>query len=418
MNSFIRRSATPLGAIIASFLLLVVVIVSLIVGRANASNGLNSTGGRLLTIHDGDSQRVILTKAETIGNALIEANIEVDKNDAVEPAINEKLVASEYDVNIYRARPVVVIDGLTKSKIITPYQSAKQIATSAGITLYDEDIATLAKSEDIMSDGAGLILTITRATPFTLTLHGKTNEVRTQAKTVGEMLIEKGLTLGKEDKVSLNVSTILSSGIAVRIWREGSQTITVDELIDFEVQKIQDGDQYIGYSAVKTPGEQGSRSVTYEVTIQDGQEVGRTEIASITTLEPTKQVEVVGAKLILTQGYSADRIAIMNAAGIASGDQGYAAYIIDNENALWCPIRWQGTSGCAESYYEKFTGAESSSQVGYGLCQSTPADKMASAGADWRTNPVTQMRWCASYAIGRYGSWLAAYNFKVLNGWW
>ena len=35
---------------------------------------------------------------------------------------------------------------------------------------------------------------------------------------------------------------------------------------------------------------------------------------------------------------------------------------------------------------------------------------MASAGSDWATNPVTQLRWCNGYAQDRYGSWAAAYN--------
>jgi hypothetical protein len=82
----------------------------------------------------------------------------------------------------------------------------------------------------------------------------------------------------------------------VRVWREGRQTVTVDEPIDFEIQKIQDGDQYIGYRAIRTPGQLGGRSVTYEVVVQDGQEVARAEIASLTTKEPIEQVEIVGAK--------------------------------------------------------------------------------------------------------------------------
>jgi hypothetical protein len=35
---------------------------------------------------------------------------------------------------------------------------------------------------------------------------------------------------------------------------------------------------------------------------------------------------------------------------------------------------------------------------------------MASAGADWATNPITQLRWCDGYATSRYGGWAAAYN--------
>lgn len=281
--------------------------------------------------------------------------------------------------------------------------------------MYPEDKTILTSTDDIIAEGAGLKLTITRATPFSFTLYGQTTIVRAQAKTVGDMLKEKNITLASADRVSPAVSASLTSGLAVRVWQEGKQTITANEPIAFTTNKIQDGDQPVGYDSIQTAGVNGLRSVTYQVTIQDGKEVGRNEIASITTLQPVQQVEVIGVKIALSEGYSADRVAIMSAAGVASGDQGYAAFIIDHENASWCPTRWQGQSGCPASYAPIHNESD---QVGYGLCQATPGSKMATAGSDWRTNPVTQMRWCSDYATGRYGNWLAAYTFKAIHGWW
>lgn len=417
MKSLSHRSATPFIAI-SIVAVLFVVLLFFIVTRVGATNGTAQQSGRLVIIHDRGTQEVIMTEAETVGDALEQAGIVLDKSDAVEPLVSEELVASEYDVNIYRARPVMVVDGSTRQKVITPYQTGEQIAKSAGITLYEEDLTILAPTDDIIADGAGLKLTIDRSVPFTFTLYGTTTQARTQGETVGEMLQEKGVTIDPNDRVSPDPTTPLTSGLSVRVWREGKQTITVNEIVDFAVEKIQDGDRPVGYKEVKTVGEQGSRSVTYEVTVQDGQEVARNEIASIVTKEAQKQVEIIGVKVALVAGYSGERVNIMNTAGIPAADQGYAAYIVDNENALWCPIRWQGTRGCAASYYEKFPGAESSDQVGYGLCQATPGIKMASAGSDWRTNAVTQMKWCHSYAISRYGSWQAAYQAKVAKGWW
>lgn len=403
-----------MGALFAAIFVLFVIIAVIIATRVGATNGTNQTG-RLVTIHDRGTEKVILTDAETIGDALKEAGIELDENDAVEPSPTEKLVSNEYSVNIYRARAVIIVDGVLVKKVITPYQTAEQIARSAGITLYPEDKTSLMSSNDIVGDGAGLKLTIDRATPFTFTLYGKITESRTQGMTVGDMLKEKGISLGKDDRVEPALSTHIAAGLAIRVWREGKQTVTVDEVIPYETEKVQDGDHPVGYVSVQTPGANGSRSVTYEITIQDGKEVARTEIASITTSQAQKQVELVGVKIQLSAGYSADRVSIMNSAGIAAGDQGYAAYIIDHENASWCPTRWQGQVGCPASYVALY---DEGAQVGYGLCQATPGNKMATAGADWRTNPVTQMKWCANYAIGRYGSWLAAYTFKVQRGWW
>lgn len=414
MKSLIYRSTTPLGAIIASFFLLVTIITIIAVHQVSATSGQQQTG-RLITIHDRGTETVVLSDGATVGDALKQAGIQLDKNDAVEPAVTEKLVASQYSVNIYRARAVVIFDGATVQKVITPYQTADQIARNAGITLYPEDTTTLTRTDDIVSEGAALKLTITRATPFNFTLYGNTTEARTQAKTVGAMLKEKGITLAADDRVSPTVSTPLTSGLAVRVWREGKQTITVNEPVAFTTQKIQDGDYAVGYDQVQTAGIAGSRNVTYQITIQDGKEVARTEIASITTAQPTNQVEIVGVKVALSAGYSASRVSIMNAAGVGANDQGYVAYIVDHENASWCPTRWQGQASCTASYVALHS---ESSQVGYGLCQATPGNKMAVAGSDWRTNPVTQMKWCSTYATGRYGSWAHAYNVWVSQKWW
>jgi len=296
MNNLIRKSAIPFGMLVATVLFLVVVTITVISGVTHADNGSNSQSGRLITIYDRGTEKVILSEATTIGDALSEAGIAIDDKDAVEPAVTEKLIASDYQVNIYRARPVVIVDGNTRTKTVTPYQTALQIVQGAGIKLYDEDTTNLERTDDIIAEGAGLKLTINRATPFTFTLYGKTTTVRTQGKTIGEMLSEKGIELGKDDRVSLNPDTKLTEGLAVRVWREGKQTATVDEPVDFDIEKIEDADREVSYREIKTPGEKGSRNVTYEITIQDGLEVSRIEIASITTKQPQKQVELVGIK--------------------------------------------------------------------------------------------------------------------------
>jgi len=66
--------------------------------------------------------------------------------------------------------------------------------------------------------------------------------------------------------------------------------------VPFEVEKIYDVDQPIGYRAVKTPGKEGMRTVTYEVDMQDGQELSRKEIQNIVTKQPEKQVEIIGVQ--------------------------------------------------------------------------------------------------------------------------
>jgi hypothetical protein len=65
----------------------------------------------------------------------------------------------------------------------------------------------------------------------------------------------------------------------------------------------------------------------------------------------------------------------------------------------WADLRslWNGESGWNER-------AENASSGAYGIPQSLPASKLASAGPDWRTNPATQIRWGLDYIRSAYGN--------------
>jgi resuscitation-promoting factor RpfB len=64
---------------------------------------------------------------------------------------------------------------------------------------------------------------------------------------------------------------------------------------------------------------------------------------------------------------------------------------------------WNGESGWRWNATNPSSGA-------YGIPQAWPANKMATAGADWRTNPRTQIRWGMGYIKGRYGTPCAAWS--------
>ncbi|WP_202107051.1 lytic transglycosylase domain-containing protein [Agromyces sp. MMS17-SY077] len=72
---------------------------------------------------------------------------------------------------------------------------------------------------------------------------------------------------------------------------------------------------------------------------------------------------------------------------------------------------WNHESGWNANAYNASSGAG-------GIPQALPASKMASAGADWATNPATQIRWGLGYVQGRYGSPCNAWNSFSANGWY
>jgi hypothetical protein len=62
--------------------------------------------------------------------------------------------------------------------------------------------------------------------------------------------------------------------------------------------------------------------------------------------------------------------------------------------------------------------ATNPSSGAYGLMQALPGSKMASAGADWQTNPATQIEWGLMYMADRYDSPCGAWEFWQANGWY
>jgi uncharacterized protein YabE (DUF348 family) len=250
----------------------------------------------LITLYDRGTTQVFLTDEKTLGKALKAKNIELDARDTVEPAVTQELIARDYKVNVYHARPVIVVDGAIRIKTVSPYQTAQQIAKDVGITVYDEDTTTLKPLTDYVNDGAGLELTIMRAKTITLDLYGKKTEIRTQTDTVGDMLKEKHIILANKDRVSVSVETPITAGMEVRVWREGVQTVSTDQAVPFQSQIIYDTDQPIGYRGVRIKGVAGNRSITYQVDVKDGIEISRVQIAMIVTRSPTTQTEIIGLR--------------------------------------------------------------------------------------------------------------------------
>lgn len=62
--------------------------------------------------------------------------------------------------------------------------------------------------------------------------------------------------------------------------------------------------------------------------------------------------------------------------------------------------------------------AYNASSGAYGIPQALPGSKMASAGTDWRTNPITQMRWGLDYIASRYGTPCGAWGHSQSSGWY
>jgi hypothetical protein len=77
--------------------------------------------------------------------------------------------------------------------------------------------------------------------------------------------------------------------------------------------------------------------------------------------------------------------------------------------------------GCLLDIWNRESGwrydAENASGA-YGIPQALPGSKMASAGADWQTDPATQISWGLGYIKNVYGNPCSAWAFEEANGYY
>jgi uncharacterized protein YabE (DUF348 family) len=307
-------------------------------------------------------------------------------------------VEDNFRVNIYHARPVTIVDGNNKTVTLTAQKSARVVAENAGLKINPEDLASFEQG-DIKNNVIGEQVTVSRAMPVVLNLYGTQVPSYTQAGTVEAMLSEKHIRLENGETVSPSLKAPITPNMEIFVLAKGSQVVTQQETIAFPTQTVNDITLSFGTTVVRQTGADGKQLTTYLITAVKGGDPTRKIIQQAVIQQPVPEIIARGATIDI----NGDKSAIMAAAGIASSDYAYVNFIVSHESG-WCATKAQGEHYCPAVPDNQFTSN------GYGLCQSTPGSKMATAGADWATNPITQLHWCSGYAQRAYGSWGNAYN--------
>lgn len=392
--------------LVTGLVLMLLTVVFLVV-MSGGTPKLRSVDTHVVIITHDKTEQTIPTRAKTVSEVLERADIAVKPGDVVEPDMNTEIVTDNFRINVYRAVPVTIVDGNRKIFAYSAASTPRSIVKQAGLEVYPEDKLELLPADNFLMEASiGQRVVVQRSTPVNVNIYGTPVQLRSRAKTVGDLMVERGLKLDTKDVVQPARNTPVAANMQIYLLRQGQRVSTEESTIPMPEEIIEDGNLTFGTTALRQQGASGRKVITYLIETKEGQETRRV-LQEITTQEPVKQIIARGKAVQIPS----DKQAVMAAAGIAPSDYPYVDYIIGHENALWCPTRWQGQVNCPLYYAEKYPGAESDRTLGYGLCQSTPANKMAAAGSDWRTNAITQLRWCSSYAKSRHGGWAGAYAY-------
>ena len=374
-------------------LLLGAAVVGILAFYRGGTQSFRPSDSHVVYLFNNGRKQTLDTKARTVGELVNRLPLHLIQQDIVEPSLDTQIVEDNFRINIYHARPVTIVDGTNRSVALTAQKSARVVAQAAGLKINPEDLATFAQG-DVRENVIGEKVVVARATPVTLNLYGTQVPSFTQADTVAAMLSEKHIQLNNGETVNPVTKSPITPNMQIFILAKGSQVVTTEETIPFPTQTVNDITLSFGTTVVRQQGAPGKQAVTYLITAQKGVEISRKVIQQAIVQAPVVQIVARGATIDI----NGDKTSIMSAAGISSGDYAYANFIVSHESG------WRPTAANA-------SGA-------YGLCQALPGGKMASAGADWETNPITQLRWCSGYAQARFGGWGAAYNYWLAHRNW
>lgn len=296
------------------------------------------------------------------------------------------------------AKYVTFYDDGEKLTVRTEVRTVGEALERAKITLNEGDIVDPGVEAEINADN--YFINIYRARPVVVRDGNTERYLMSASYDANTIMKEAGLTVYDGDEIKMVTNTdFLEAGLVsvYEISRNGGRTITEEVEIPFGEETVADAALETGKTEVKQLGEVGRKRVYYNVQYVDNKEVSRELVREEVVKEPIARVTAVGSKRSLppASGTCADWV---RAAGVPEADVAAAVDLIYHE------------SGCRYDARNASSGA-------YGIPQALPGNKMASAGADWETNPVTQIRWMSGY-VSRYGGWQGASNFWYAHGWY
>lgn len=259
-------------------------------------------GAKYVTFYDDGEKLTVKTDARTVGEALARAEIALGSGDIVEPAMETEINADNYYINIYRARPVVVKDGVMEKYLMTASYDAKVIAKEAGLTVYDGDEIDMVPNEDFLEMGVATVYELTR---------------------------------------------------------NGGRTITEEVEIPFTEETVKDVALEVGKSEVRQLGEVGMKKVYYEVQYVDNVEVSRELKLEETVREPVKRVVATGAKPAMRPN-SETCAEWARQAGVSEADLAAAIDLIYHESG--CRVNATNASSGAYGIPQALPGSKMASE--------------------------------------------------------
>lgn len=257
--------------------------------------GLCSCSGESINVSvfdSGVSTKVEAAVGMTVADVLSEAEIMLGSRDQVEPPeLAEVSANSSVTVKRY-AQVEVTYSGETKTVELVGGK-VEDAVQKAGFSLEDGLKTNIIRSAYLKN---GMKIRLFKGTVVNLTMDGKTSDVITEAKTVGDFLSEQKITLGDEDEMNFEPEDEIEDGMKLVIKRVTYKEETKKESIEFSKKEKYDEALDDGERKITQKGENGEKEVVYKVKYIDGKEDSREKLSEEIIKKPVDEITSYGSK--------------------------------------------------------------------------------------------------------------------------
>ncbi|HVE99093.1 MAG TPA: ubiquitin-like domain-containing protein [Mycobacteriales bacterium] len=276
-------------------------VLALLVGSGVAYVQADKT---VTLVLDGEA-REVQTFGRTVASVLKAADVTVGEHDVLAPA-PEVRVDEDSKVVVRRGRRLdLVLNGTPRTVWVT----ALTVEDALGqLALRDSALAfvSASRSREIPLDG--LRMEVRTPVAVKVIADGKARWVTTTAATVGDVLLEAGLTVGSTDRLSTSAGTFPRHGMAVKLTRVRGRSVVEKTAIPFGVERRADASMYKGKTKVVFPGSIGIRERTFAMTYTDGRVTAKRLVRDRTLRAPKSRVVLVGTKPVPARRTGADHL--------------------------------------------------------------------------------------------------------------
>ena len=272
-------------------MLATVLVITLVWGTIHATA--SDDAYYYVDLHDGKHVTTAYTAKTIAKDVLAEAGIPVSSYDTID---DSKFQPGADGCVITVNRPNLVgVNDESGTVYFTFDGTVAEAIEEAKVTIGKEDLVNYKENAPVQD---GMIISVARAFPVTVCYHGKKIPVQMAVGTVGDALKKAGVTPGKNDRVSIDLKEVVSSGMSILvdeiIYKERVQT----QIIPFASVCKKDSSMAQGAQRITTKGEDGQLEVTYRDKFVNGELRDTAKINEKIIKKSVTQVTSIGTKKI------------------------------------------------------------------------------------------------------------------------